>query len=547
MLKKSTLTAAVALSLGTSAAQAAKFTMTFMDFPGAQNSTVVGTVDTSAGTGTYNSGATPFFGHDWTGTVVQGFETPGPGSWQYSAASGASATGTYNFTLAPGQVAMGVLFDWNTSFGIPVLNIMNADGSGVDIDGDGTLGTLMAAGPFINSPVGFAGTVVPFVQANDVALVASPGQSTAWTPSLTGTGTATCAISSNPQPQGTATVQSDCSAGTYIGNGPGNDLFSYTVTSAGGSDTANVNVTFSANPPPQPQPDQGQTTAGTAVTIAVLDNDTDDVALDSTSVVVTSQPAHGAPSVDAVTGAITYQPDAGFCGTDTLSYTVDDDAGQTSQPATVTIDVNSSTLCSSDTVTISAGTSDPDNDGHVTLSELISAGIPADNGVTTQCIGGCFDYRLTGLTGPTATVILPLTQAISGIAKMRKWDGSAWVDYAVGTNDSIATAASVGGACPASGYSQGLVSGNDCVQLVISDGGPNDQDGAVNGTIVDPVGVGSQGQTSATTDLADAFGSIGGSGCVIAKTNDSFLNRFDWAVLLGFMSWLGFSRKKHNH
>ncbi len=163
MLKKSTLTAAIALTLGTGAAQAASFNMTFMDFPGAQNSTVVGTADTAAGSGTFTSGATPFFGHAWTGTVVAGFEASGAGAWNYSSGSGASATGTYNFTLAPGQVAMGVLFDWNTSLGIPVLNIMNADGSGVDIDGDGTLGTTMAAGPFKDSPVGFSGTPISAV------------------------------------------------------------------------------------------------------------------------------------------------------------------------------------------------------------------------------------------------------------------------------------------------------------------------------------------------------------------------------------------------
>jgi hypothetical protein len=42
--------------------------------------------------------------------------------------------------------------------GIPVLNIMNADGSGVDLDSDGTLGTTMAAGPFKGAPVGFSAT-----------------------------------------------------------------------------------------------------------------------------------------------------------------------------------------------------------------------------------------------------------------------------------------------------------------------------------------------------------------------------------------------------
>ena len=165
MLKKSTLLSAVALSLGTGAASAATFQMTFMDFPGAQNTTVVGTFDTTAQTGTITSGTTPFFGHAWTGTLVFGQDNTSDGtitgSWNYSSASGSSATGTYNYSLAPGQSAMGILFDWNTSSGIPVLNIVNADGSGVDIDGDGTLGTTMAAGPFAGSPVGFAGQVVP--------------------------------------------------------------------------------------------------------------------------------------------------------------------------------------------------------------------------------------------------------------------------------------------------------------------------------------------------------------------------------------------------
>ena len=546
MLKKSTLTAAVALSLGTGAAQAAKFNMTFMDFPGAQNITVVGTIDTSAGTGTYNSGETPFFGHDWTGTVVAGFESSGAGSWQYTAASGASATGTYNFTLAPGQVAMGVLFDWNGNVGIPVLNIMNADGSGVDIDGDGTLGTKMAAGPFVTSPVGFSGApIAPCVTANDITLNALTGQPKSWIPSLSNATTnTTCSIGQGPTAPNTASVQNDCSAGTFTGTTAGNDSFTYTVTESCGSDTATVTVNISANPPPTTMPDSAQTTAGSATTIDVLGNDTDDVAINPGSVVVTAQPVHGTATVAANNGAITYQPDAGFCGTDTLNYTVDDDTGQTSSPETVTIDVNSSTLCSSDAVTLTAGSSDPDNDGHVTLSELISAGIPADSGVTTQCIGGCFDYQLTGLTGPTATLILPLSQTIPGLAKLRKWDGNAWTDFVVGGSDSVSTAASVNGTCPAGGYSQGLINGNDCIQLVISDGGPNDQDGVVNGTIIDPVGVGSQTQSSATTDLADAFGSIGGSGCVIAKTqHNSLLHRFDWAVLLGFVTWLGFGRK----
>jgi len=170
MLKKTALTAAVALGLGNAGAQAASFTMTFMDFPGSPDNGVVGTINTGMGTGTITSGATPFFGHAWTGTAIFGDEitntnTVTPSSWAYNTGSGASSTGTYFYTLQPGQAAMGILFDWNTATGIPVLNIVNSDGSGVDIDSNGTLGTSMAGGPFVGSPVGFAGVAAVPVPA----------------------------------------------------------------------------------------------------------------------------------------------------------------------------------------------------------------------------------------------------------------------------------------------------------------------------------------------------------------------------------------------
>ena len=162
MLNKTTMAVAVAVGLGVSGTASGKmFNITYMDFPGSPNSTVVGSVDTAAGTGTFTSGLTPLLGHAWTGTMIYGDEAPGPGSWAYSTATGASASGTYNYSLAAGQVAMGILLDWYINTGIPALNILNADGSGVDIDGDGDLGTILQSGDFAGAPIGFAGTVVP--------------------------------------------------------------------------------------------------------------------------------------------------------------------------------------------------------------------------------------------------------------------------------------------------------------------------------------------------------------------------------------------------
>ncbi len=555
--------ALTALALGVKSACALDINMVNMQFDAEYNAS--GNIDFDNGTGSFSS-LDPFFGHNWTATVIQVFT--GPGSFTWSDSGGPTNTandnvpiGNYNhqFTLQAGQVAAGTFFDWNNNNDIPVLSILdcNTPDSGCIAAGpdnaNGVGGVKMQSGPFVGSGPAFNSgaisiSVPPIVLARNVSGVnVQPSQSVNWNPDLNGSATPSCTITASQQPaQGVATIQSDCSSGTYTaGAAAGTDVFSYTVTSTGGSDTATVDVVVSAVTPPTAVPDTAATSAATAVTVDVLSNDSDaDGTLIPGSVAVSSPPAQGTTSVNAATGAITYQPNTGFCGTDRLSYTVDDNDSQTSQAAIVTVDVSSNALCSSDNVTLTAGPSDPDNDGHVTLSELISAGIPSDGGVTSQCIGGCFDYQLTGLAGPIATVIMPLSAPIPALAKLRKWDGSAWTDFVEGANDSVATAASVAGVCPGSGYTPSLTRDDDCLRLIISDGGPNDQDKVTNGTIVDPVGVGNQTLSSATTDLNDAFGSVGGSGCVITKTNGSVLHRFDWAVLLGFVTWLGFGRKK---
>ncbi len=74
-------------------------------------------------------------------------------------------------------------------------------------------------------------------------------------------------------------------------------------------------------------------------TINVLANDTDDSALDPTSVTIVDSPLHGTVTVNATTGVITYKPTSGYVGADTFTYTVKDDAGNVSNVATVTLDV----------------------------------------------------------------------------------------------------------------------------------------------------------------------------------------------------------------
>ena len=56
----------------------------------------------------------------------------------------------------------------------------------------------------------------------------------------------------------------------------------------------------------------------------------------------------------------------------------------------------------------------------------------------------------------------------------------------------IMSADSSNGVCPAAGseeYGPGWYIGDDCLQLMIEDGGPNDADGLANGAVIDPSGV----------------------------------------------------------
>ncbi len=101
-----------------------------------------------------------------------------------------------------------------------------------------------------------------------------------------------------------------------------------TVTAAGGGNSA-----------PVAADDTASTEEGVPVDVDVLANDSDaDGTLDAATVALQNAPGNGTAEVNA-DGTVTYTPDAGFSGTDTFSYTVQDDAGAGSDPATVTVTV----------------------------------------------------------------------------------------------------------------------------------------------------------------------------------------------------------------
>jgi hypothetical protein len=75
------------------------------------------------------------------------------------------------------------------------------------------------------------------------------------------------------------------------------------------------------------------------VAIPVLANDTDaDGTIVTSSVAIAQQPDNGSVSISQ-SGVITYTPALAFSGTDTFQYTVQDNVGGVSAPATVTVTV----------------------------------------------------------------------------------------------------------------------------------------------------------------------------------------------------------------
>ncbi|HET6655168.1 MAG TPA: cadherin-like domain-containing protein [Gammaproteobacteria bacterium] len=94
--------------------------------------------------------------------------------------------------------------------------------------------------------------------------------------------------------------------------------------------------------PPVALDDSAATSENTAVVIDILANDFDpEDALDSGSVQVQSDPAHGTVSV-RTDGTVTYTPAAGFSGADSFTYIVRDVAGLASTAATVVVTVQQS-------------------------------------------------------------------------------------------------------------------------------------------------------------------------------------------------------------
>ncbi|ABV89179.1 putative outer membrane adhesin like protein [Shewanella pealeana ATCC 700345] len=111
-------------------------------------------------------------------------------------------------------------------------------------------------------------------------------------------------------------------------------------------------------------------------------------------------------------------------------------------------------------------------------------------------VGGIMDFIAYGLPDnhQAYRVVTPLRKPIPQSAVYRKYRSeSGWGDFVEDANNSLWSTSGEPGYCPPTGsplWRPGLNEGDWCVQLIIQDGGANDDDGIVNGTIIDPGYVG---------------------------------------------------------
>jgi len=157
----------------------------------------------------------------------------------------------------------------------------------------------------------------------------------------------------------------------------------YTVEDNDGNESneATIHITYLAEPPVAVDDEDLGNTPGDSVTLPILANDNDpDGELDPSSVVLTGSdqgnphelvvPGEGTWNYDPATGELTFTPLPTFTEDPTpITYTVDDTDGNTSNPATVTVDyvpVTSDDLSENNTTgnpaTVSACANDTDGD-----------------------------------------------------------------------------------------------------------------------------------------------------------------------------------------
>lgn len=218
-------------------------------------------------------------------------------------------------------------------------------------------------------------------------------------------------------------------------------------------------------------PDSATVDEDSSVVIDILANDTNTGGtIDSTTVVISSEPTNGSVVVNA-DGTVTYTPNENFNGNDSFSYTIDDNLGIVSDPANVNITINpvdDPTVVFGDTavtdedtaVNIDVLANDTDIDGPVASVASVSQGangsvvINPDGTITytpNENFNGNDNFTYTnseGTVGSVDVVVNPVDDptVVVGDAATTNEDTSVNIDVLANDTDidgPVATVASV--------------------------------------------------------------------------------------------------------
>ena len=357
------------------------------------------------------------------------------------------------------------------------------------------------------------------------------------------------------------TVSTDGTSVTYTaGATPGTDSFTYTTTDADGTtSTATVTVTVSGNAAVAGDdgPISGQ--QGNSLVIPVADltaNDTSSAGNIVASTLAPSSPSAQGGTVSSDGTNVTYvPPSADFVGSDSFTYTVQDDAAtpNTTAPATVSLNISAWGLTTDGSYALGTeAVTEGSTNGRITGSGL------ADDAATSQsCIGGCFDFVVTGVTGTSVQVVAPpLTTPIAEGLVMRKLVGGTWQDFDTTADELASAPLTANGGCPTpadtswvglDGATTGSANvGHVCLRYTIADNGANDAD-TTPGTVADPSGLGALAQGLIESGLRRDFGGdTGGGGCTLNPAATP-TRHAEWWLLGGLMGLLGWMRRRRQH
>ena len=530
--KRTALSAALCLALGTGTAQAASWSGTFTMYGAGStnNSGIVGVFPDVTGTEkTSLSSPSPFFGLNWTAHDLVMYDTPG----NYTINTGA---GTYSFTVASGELIGHLLFNWGSTSNIDVLNKWERTYSNtgqityssVDFDcGAGTDGTqgcrIFEAFPgFAPNFDMKAEPAFPITLSEPTLLLKAAGQ-TITTDLGAAAYTFTWTANSDAAIQTAMTSANDSPSITIDGSNAAivaNTEYTVSVTATRDSDSASVRADLSGT----------KKVKFISLTLGTDDSDGDGVN-DTTE---GSSDSDGDGILDFLDNSNDGTRLIPVDTTDTNSRALTSDSGILAIGAIAAS--NGITNLIANTFKYSA---------EVTANDIGTT----DTAVNSSCVGGCYDFKVTSLTtGGTAKIVIPLSAEIPTFPVYRKFSDNTWKGFTIDDNNSISSAAATGtgrSLCPAAGSSSysnvGLTPGHYCVQLTIQDGGPNDADGTANGIIVDPGGVATTGETIMVSDVPN--------GCSMSTTPVNPTERADWWLVAGFLgalAWLrGMRRKGH--